>query len=61
MTTIARRLLSYAAVADYLGVSVRQAKKLAEDGEFPKVPIGHRVLFDRADIDSYIERVKASA
>lgn len=56
-----RRLLDYAHVAAYLGVSVRSAKQLAADGEFRKVPIGHRVLFDKQDLDAYIERIKRTA
>lgn len=56
-----RRLLDYAHVAAYLGISIRGAKQLAADGEFRKVPIGHRVLFDKTDLDAYIERVKRTA
>ena len=56
-----RRLMDYTRLAAYLGVSQRTAKQLAADGEIRKVQIGHRVLFDRADVDAYIERVKRSA
>lgn len=56
-----RRLLTYADVADYLGISVRQAKLLAAAGEFPKVSIGARVLFDRCDVDAFVERTKGAA
>ena len=55
---VERRLLNYNDVADYLSVSVRTAKQLAADGEFPKVTIGARVLFDREDIDAYVSRIK---
>lgn len=56
-----RRLLDYTHTAAYLGISVRGAKQLAADDKFPKVHIGHRVLFDKADLDAYIERVKRGA
>lgn len=53
-----RRLLTYAEAADYLNVGVTTAKRLARDGEFPKVHVGHSVRFDVADLDAYIERRK---
>jgi excisionase family DNA binding protein len=56
-----RRLLDYPHLAAYLSVSVRQAKQLAAEGEFAKVKIGARVLFDKADVDAYIERVKRAS
>lgn len=58
---VERRLLDYTRTAAYLGISLRSAKALAKDGKFPKVPIGHRVLFDVVDLDAYIERVKRGA
>lgn len=56
-----RRLLTYKKLAEYLGVSLRTAKQLAADDEVPKVRIGGRVLFDRTDVDSYIERIKRAS
>lgn len=56
-----KRLLDYQGVAHYLSISVAQTKELARAGEFVKVPIGARVLFDRADVDAYIERVKRAS
>lgn len=58
---VARRLLDYSGLATYLSVSPRQAEKLAAAGEFPKVPIGARILFDVVDVDAYIERIKAAS
>lgn len=55
-----RRLLDYTRLAAYLGISIRSAKQLAADGQIRKVPIGHRVLFDKTDVDTYIERIKRS-
>lgn len=60
-TPAERRLLDYTRLAAYLSVSIRTAKQLAADGEIPKVAIGHRVLFDVQDVDSYIDRIKRSA
>lgn len=56
-----RRLLDYGHLAIYLGISLRAAKQLAADDEVPKVRIGGRVLFDRTDVDSYIERIKRAS
>ena len=57
-----RRLLDYDYLAAYLGVSKRTAKELGgPNGKIPQVKIGHRVLFDRADVDAYVERIKRSA
>lgn len=56
-----RRLLDYTRSAAYLGISLRGMKQLAADGEVRKVEIGHRVLFDRSDLDAYIERIKKAS
>lgn len=54
-----RRLFTYAEVAEYLNVGVTTAKRLARDGEIPKVHIAHSVRFEPADLDAYIKRRKA--
>lgn len=53
-----RRLLDYPHLAAYLSVSLRTAKQIAADGKIPKVKIESKVLFDRADADAYIEKLK---
>ena len=55
-----RRLLNFARAAAYLGISLRSMHDLgaAKTGVIPRVEIGHRVLFDKADLDAYVERVK---
>lgn len=58
---VERRMLDYARAAAYLGISVRAMKELAKDGQVAKTPIGSRVLFDRADLDGFIERAKRGA
>lgn len=54
-------MLDYRAAAFYLSISLRGMKQLAHDGKVPKVLIGHRVLFDRDDLDSYIEKLKRAS
>lgn len=61
LVTHPRRLLNYKDAATYLGIGVRSVQLLAADGQVLKVQIGHRVLFDIADLDAYIERIKASS
>lgn len=58
---VERRLLSYDLAAAYLSISPRGMKQLAKEGEIRKVSIGHRVLFDRADLDEFVERMKKVA
>lgn len=58
---VERRLLGYVLAAEYLGISKRQMEQLARENEVVKVQIGHRVLFDRADLDAYVDRLKAAA
>lgn len=61
LPTAERRLLSYGHAAEYLGISLRGMKELASDGKIRKVQIGHRVLFDRSDLDAYVERAKRAS
>ena len=57
-----RRLLDYAHLAAYLSVSLRMAKILGgPNGQIPRTQIGTKILFDREDVDRYIERAKRSA
>ncbi len=56
--TNARRLLSVTEAASYLGVSVWTVRTLGWNGEIPQVKIGRRVLYDRPDLDAFVERSK---
>lgn len=47
--------------AHYLGISLRALDRLGSNGDVLKVVICGRTLYDRADLDAYIERVKRSA
>jgi excisionase family DNA binding protein len=60
-TDVERRLLNYERAAAYLGVSVRTMKSLAADGKVVKIPLCGKVLFDRADLDAFIDKTKRSA
>lgn len=63
MTTpqIERRMFPRKPAADYLGIGLRSLDQLAADGEIPKTRIAGRVLYDRVDLDAYIERVKRAS
>ncbi len=54
----ARRLLGVKESATYLGVSVWTIRDLGWNGEISEVKIGRRKLFDREDLDRFIERSK---
>lgn len=61
-TNVERRLLSYELAAAYLGISLRQMKNLGgPNGKIPQVNIGSRTLFDKADLDAFVEKTKRSA
>jgi len=61
LPTLERRMFPRKDAAFYLGISLRALDALASDGHLLKTPIAGRVLYDRADLDAYIERVKRSA
>jgi hypothetical protein len=56
-----RRMFPRKEAAYYLGISLRSLDGLAADGQVIKTPIAGRTLYDRADLDAYIERQKRSA
>jgi len=58
-STNARRLLSVKEAAEYLGgISVWTVRSLGWSGEICQVRIGRRVLYDRQDLDRFIESRK---
>lgn len=59
--TLERRLLDYKSAAAYLSISLRGMKGLAADGKIRKVLIGHRVLFDKDDLDAFIDKIKRAS
>lgn len=61
VTPLERRMFPRKDAAYYLGVSLRALDQLAADGEVLKTRIAGRVVYDRVDLDAYVERVKRSA
>ncbi len=54
----AARLLTVKETAGYLGCTVWFAHTLAWNRVVPYLKLGKRKLFDKADLDSYIEKQK---
>jgi len=53
-----QRLYSVKEAASYLRLSPWTVRSLGWNGEIPQVKIGRRVLYDRQDLDHYIEGAK---
>ncbi|MCZ6481600.1 MAG: helix-turn-helix domain-containing protein [Candidatus Methylomirabilales bacterium] len=55
----ARRLLNVKHAAEYLGgISLWTMRGLGWSGQVPEVRVGRRVLYDRQDLDRFIETSK---
>ncbi|MDR4469841.1 MAG: helix-turn-helix domain-containing protein [Nitrospira sp.] len=52
------RLFSQREAATYLGISYWTLRDLTFRGEIPHVKIRRRVLVDRVDLDTYLDRMK---
>ena len=52
------RLLDVAAASGYLSLSQEATRRLARDGKVPMVRDGRFILFDRRDLDEWIEKHK---
>ncbi len=52
------RCIGVAAAAAYLGATIWAVRTLAWQKKVPFVRIGRRIVFDRADLDRYIENQK---
>jgi excisionase family DNA binding protein len=55
------RLLNVKQAAAYLGATVWFVRTIAWEKKVRSVMFGNRLLFDRADLDSFIDRAKAGA
>lgn len=55
------RLIGIRDAAKYLGCTIWAARSLAWGRSVPSLKIGNRVLFDKADLDAYIESQKVAA
>lgn len=61
-TPLERRLFSYAHAAAYLGIGVRKMKEIGgPNGVLRQVKIGGAVRFDKADLDKYVDDLKAAS
>jgi len=58
---LAPRLLNVAEAASYLGVTIFFMRTLHWEKQVRGLKLGHRLLFDKADLDLFVERAKASA
>jgi excisionase family DNA binding protein len=54
----APRLLGVREAAAYLGATIWAIRSLAWNREVSSLKIGNRILFDRKDLDSYVESNK---
>ncbi len=52
------RLLSQREAATYLGISYWTLRDLTFRGEIPHVKIRRRILVDRVDLETYLDRMK---
>jgi excisionase family DNA binding protein len=57
----APRLLSVRDAAAYLGTTVWFIRNLGWSESVPVVKLGNRWLFDKTDLDAFVDRVKARA
>ena len=57
---IVPRMLNAAAAAAYLGIGTFAMRHLHWDGAVRGVFIGRKLLFDRADLDKYVDGLKAA-
>lgn len=56
-----RRCFGRAEAADYLGVSRRFVDRLAATKQIRSFKLGRRLMFDRADVDEFVESLKAAS
>lgn len=52
------RMLTVKSAADYLGSTVWFVRNLVWNRELPKLMFGRRLVFDRTDLDAYVEKRK---
>ncbi len=57
-TSTVRRLLSVKEAGLYLGLSPWTIRSLGWSGQIPEVRVGRRVLYDRQDLDRFVEASK---
>lgn len=55
------RLFDIKRAASYLSTSVWTMRQLVWAKQIPNMRLGHKILFDRADLDKFVEARKAAA
>ena len=55
------RLLDIKAAAHYLSTTVWKMRNLVWEKKLPHLRLGHKILFDRADLDKFVEELKSAA
>jgi len=55
------RLLDIRAAATYLSSTIWQMRTLVWEKKIPHVRLGKRILFDRADLDRFVDSLKEVA
>lgn len=55
----AARLLNVHSAAAYLGTTVWFIRSLGWSEAIPVIKLGKRWLFDKADLDAYVDQIKA--
>ena len=58
---ITPRLLGVRQAAAYLGATIWFVRTIAWSKQIPTVTFGNRLLFDRGDLDAFVERSKSTA
>jgi excisionase family DNA binding protein len=59
--TVESRLLNIKQTAAYMGATIWAIRSLAWSRAVPFLKIGNKILFDRKDLDSFIESNKVAA
>jgi excisionase family DNA binding protein len=54
------RLLSIKAAAAYLSCTIWAVRTLAWNRDVPSLKIGNKILFDKKDLDAFVERAKTA-
>jgi excisionase family DNA binding protein len=60
-TSVPARMLTVNQAAAMTGATVWYVRNLAWSNKVPHVRFGSRILFDKADLDAYIDRMKQAA
>ena len=55
------RYLAPQEAADYLRMSLSWLRKATRRREVPAIPIGARIVYDRVDLDGYVDQLKRAA